>query len=90
MVIGFVADKDIDNILRLFPTDADYYLTQAAIPRALAVEQLAERAAAHGLHGRTFQTVPEAVAAARADATADDIIYIGGSTFVVADHLASQ
>ena len=90
MVIGFVADKDIDNILRLFPTDADYYLTQAAIPRALAAEQLAERAAAHGLHGRTFQTVPEAVAAARADATADDIIYIGGSTFIVADHLATQ
>ncbi len=90
MVIGFVADKDIDNILSLFPTDADYYLTQAAIPRALAAEQLAERAAAHGLHGRTFQTVPEAVAAANADAAADDIIYIGGSTFVVADHLAAQ
>ena len=90
MVIGFVADKDIDNILSLFPTDADYYLTQAAIPRALAAEQLAERAAAHGLHGRTFQTVPEAVAAANADAAADDIIYIGGSTFFVADHLAAQ
>ena len=89
MLIGFVADKDIDNILRLFPADADYYLTQAAIPRALAAEQLAERAAEHGLHGRTFQTVPEAVAAARADATADDIIYIGGSTFIVADHLAT-
>ncbi len=90
MVIGFVADKDIDNILRLFPKDANYYLTQAAIPRALAVEELAKRAAANGLHGCTFQTVPEAVAAARAAATADDIIYIGGSTFVVADHLAVQ
>lgn len=96
MVIGFVADKDIDHILPLLPAGADYYLTKAQIPRAMAVEELEKHVREAGLGSseaggslRTFPTVAEAYAAATADAAADDIVYIGGSTFVVADHLAS-
>lgn len=89
IVAGFVADKDIDNILKLFPKDATYYLTQAGIPRALDVEQLATLAAAHGISGNTYPTVPEAYRAATESARPQDLIYIGGSTFIVADLLAS-
>lgn len=88
MVMGFVSDKDVDHILHLLPREhTDYYVTQASVPRAMPVERLAERFRAEGLGGRTFPTVKEAVAAARQDAAPDDIIYIGGSTFIVADFL---
>lgn len=90
IVAGFVADKDIDHILPFFPLDAEYYLTQAQIPRALDYRKLAEHADAHGWHHRDFSTVAEAVATAFADASPRDIIYIGGSTFIVADYLASR
>ncbi len=89
MVIGFVADKDVDHILPMFPSDAKYYFTQAGIPRAMRVDVLREKAAAAGYPGGGYATVPEAVAAALADAAPDDMIYVGGSTFVVADYLAS-
>lgn len=91
-VIGFVADKDIDHILRLFPADAEYYVTNAQIPRALSAPLLAERCREAQLPvdaDRVFATVPEAYAAASRDAAPDDIIYVGGSTFIVADLLAS-
>ncbi len=88
MVMGFVADKDLDHILRLLPREAVYYFCNAAIPRALPAHELAERAAAVGLHGTTIPDVAAAYAAARAEAAPADIIYIGGSTFVVADLLA--
>lgn len=87
MVIGFVADKDIDSILHLFPKNAEYYLTNADIPRALPVEELAQICAATGLHGRTYHSVAEAWKSALSEASDDDIIYVGGSTFVVADLL---
>lgn len=87
IVIGFVADKAIDDIIDLLPKDAAYYLTQASIPRALPVDQLQEKFRAHGLEGEPYPTPMEAAAAARAKAAVKDIIYIGGSTFVVADFL---
>lgn len=87
MVVGFVADKDIDNIIQLFPQDAEYYLTNADIPRALPVERLAEICGASGIKGRIFPHVADAWRAASQEAAANDIIYIGGSTFVVADLL---
>ncbi len=87
MVVGFVADKDIDNIIRLFPQDAEYYLTNADIPRALPVERLAEICGASGIKGRIFPNVADAWRAASQEAAANDIIYVGGSTFVVADLL---
>ena len=89
MVMGFVADKDIEHILQLLPTDADYYFCNAMIPRALGAEELGMRAEAVGLHGKVIPDVREAYEAARADASADDVIYVGGSTFVVADLLAT-
>lgn len=87
IVIGFVADKAIDTIIELLPKDATYYLTQAAIPRALPVDQLAEKFRSHGIEGVSFSTPKEAAEAARRIAASDDVIYIGGSTFVVADYL---
>ena len=89
MVIGFVADKDIEHILDLLPRDAEYYLTNAAIPRALPVDRLAGLCAAKGIEGRVYPTVKEAYRAALADAGTDDVIYAGGSTFIVADLLAN-
>lgn len=86
-VIGFVADKDVEHILPMFPKDAIYYFTQASIPRAMKVERLKELATGYGLKGNVYSTVKEAKKAAIDDSATDDIIYIGGSTFVVAEIL---
>lgn len=88
MVIGFVADKAIDHILTLLPQQGLYYITQAAIPRALPAEQLYKLATAAGLNCRLCPTPVEAWRKAMAESGPDDIIYVGGSTFVVADLLA--
>lgn len=87
MVIGFVADKAIDEILPLFPKDADYYFTAAGIPRALGADKLASKAAEHGLTGRIVPKVIDAYRKALASCSPEDILYVGGSTFVVADLL---
>lgn len=88
MIIGFVSDKDVDHILPLFPKDAVYYITQAAIPRAMPVDILADKCEANGITiAGKFESVKEAAAAATNCAAPSDIIYIGGSTFVVADYL---
>ncbi|WP_316934362.1 bifunctional folylpolyglutamate synthase/dihydrofolate synthase [Hymenobacter sp. AT01-02] len=84
-VLGVVNDKDVSNMLKLLPRDATYYFCQATIPRALPATELAERAGAEGLQGIAYGPVPVAVAAARAAAGADDVVFIGGSTFVVAE-----
>lgn len=87
LVIGFVADKAIDDIIELLPKDAEYYLTQASIPRALPVEELRKKFRVHGIEGTSYPTPKEAVEAARGNAKANDVVYIGGSTFIVADAL---
>ncbi len=88
MIIGFVSDKDVDHILPLFPKDAVYYITQAAIPRAMPVDILADKCEANGITiASKFESVKEAAAAATNCAAPSDVIYIGGSTFVVADYL---
>ena len=84
-VLGFVNDKDIDNILSLFPKNAIYYFTKASIPRAMDENILAQKAIATGLHGNNFPSVKEAYAAALADSDTSDLIFIGGSSFVVAE-----
>ena len=84
-VIGMVNDKDINSVLKILPKDAVYYFCKASIPRAMDENILAEQARANGLQGDTYQTVAEAYAAARTNAAPDDMIYIGGSTFVVAE-----
>lgn len=92
LVIGFVADKDIANILKLFPAEAEYYICNAQIPRALKSDLLADRCRDAGLRvspERVFPTVRSAYERALSEAGSEDIIYVGGSTFVVADCLAA-
>lgn len=84
-VIGMVSDKDIDSVLHILPRDAIYYFCKASIPRAMDEQILAEKARNAGLQGTTYPTVSEAYAAARQQASPEDMIYIGGSTFVVAE-----
>lgn len=88
IVIGFVADKAIDKILRLLPEEAEYYITNASIPRALPAEQLRECFLQAGLDGTCYPDVKSAYAAALAASASSDIIFIGGSTFIVADFLS--
>ena len=85
LVIGTVNDKDVTKILPLLPAAAAYYFCQADIPRALPAPELAALAAAAGRPGRAYGAVAAAVAAARAAAGPGDVVFIGGSTFVVAE-----
>ncbi|MDR1371343.1 MAG: bifunctional folylpolyglutamate synthase/dihydrofolate synthase [Dysgonamonadaceae bacterium] len=90
IVIGMVNDKDIDTILKLLPQNAVYYFTQAAIPRALDSGALKNKADLSGLTGDSYLTVKEALEAAKSAAGVNDFIFVGGSTFVVADALSAQ
>lgn len=85
IVWGMVKDKDIDGILALLPTHACYYFCQAKIPRAMDAVMLHEKARNFGLHGEVEPDVNEAKNRAIANAGPDDFIFIGGSTFVVAE-----
>ena len=85
LVIGMVNDKDVTDMLALLPTAGTYYFCAANIPRALPAQALAEQAVAIGLAGQAYGSVAAAVAAARAAAGPDDVVFIGGSTFVVAE-----
>lgn len=85
MVMGMVNDKDINDVLKLLPKDAVYYFCQADIPRALDAVLLAREAGALGLNGQVVRDVNTAVKRATESAGSDDLIFIGGSTFVVAE-----
>ena len=86
-VVGFVRDKDLAEILPLLPREAYYLFTQAQTHRALPAAELAALAAGAGLKGETAENVPQAVARARELATPADMIFIGGSTYVVGEAL---
>ena len=88
MVIGFVNDKDVSHILEMMPKTARYYFTNAQIERAMPVAQLAEIATQCELIGEQYPSVDEAYLTALAKATPSDTIFIGGSTFIVADFLS--
>lgn len=90
MIIGFVADKDMDTILSLMPKDAWYYFTRPSVPRGFDQKQLAEAAEKHGLKGKAFSSVTGALAETRQKAHKDDLVFVGGSTFLVADFLGSE
>lgn len=90
IVIGMVNDKDVSGVLQLLPKEADYYFTKASIPRALPEEQLAALAAQQGLHGHCYTDVPSAVQAAQEKSLPEDFIFVGGSSFIVADLLAHR
>ena len=83
IILGMVADKDIERVLALFPTDARYYFTQSSNPRALAASELAMKAKSFGLMGTCYPDVNVALAEARQ--TDADFILITGSTYLVAE-----
>jgi len=85
MVVGMVSDKKIDDVLALMPTRATYYFTQASVERALPVSDFAFTAKSYGLQGLEYDTVESAVRTALNDSQPGDMIFIGGSTVVVAD-----
>ena len=85
IVIGMVSDKDHAKVLSQLPADAIYYFTNAQIQRALPAAQLVEKAAAFGLQGNCYTDIPTAISAAKANAAPNDFIFIGGSTFTVAE-----
>lgn len=86
-VLGVVNDKDIEGMLALLPKDAEYYFCKADIPRGLDSSILKEKAKESGLTGVDYGTVAEAFKSARAKANKDDLIFIGGSAFTVAEVL---
>ena len=87
LVLGFVEDKNLDVILPLFPKDAFYYLARPAIRRGLDVLQLQQRADHFGLENSRYKSVQDALKAAKSNATKEDVIFVGGSTFTVAEVL---
>ena len=87
MVFGVVDDKNIETILSMLPKKAKYYFCKASIPRALNEEILYEKASKFNLKGQNFPTVESALESARQNAQKEDFIFVGGSTFVVADIL---
>jgi dihydrofolate synthase/folylpolyglutamate synthase len=84
-VIGMVNDKDISKVLAMLPADATYYFCKPDIPRGLAADELKQQAAGFGLHGEVYPSVKAAITASRSAALANDLVFIGGSTFVVAE-----
>lgn len=85
LVIGMVNDKDISKVLDLLPKDATYIFCQANLPRAMDAHLLASKAKEKGLMGQVIPRVSDAIEFTRKNAGADDLIFIGGSTFVVAE-----
>lgn len=88
-VFGMVEDKVIDKILKLLPQNAEYYFCRADIPRAMASEILSKQANDAGLKGKNYGSVTNAVKSALQNASPTDMVFIGGSTFVVAEALAA-
>lgn len=90
MIIGMVSDKDIRSVLSMMPHEARYYFTQASVHRAMPAEDIAALGREAQLEGNVYPTVTEAITAARSNAKGNDVIFIGGSTFVVADFLKNN
>lgn len=90
IVFGMVNDKDVSTVLELMPKDAAYYFTQASVHRAIPAEELRELATGHGLAGASYPSVESALQAARNDLSEADIIFVGGSSYVVADLFAIE
>ncbi len=87
IVFGVVNDKDVTSILKLLPVNARYYFCKANLPRALGQEELKNQAQSFGLKGEAYDTVYDAFLAAKNAAENSDFVFIGGSTFVVAEIL---
>lgn len=85
MVLGMVQDKDVDGVLDLLPKDAEYAFCQSQIPRAMPAENLAKLAASFGMEGIVIRDVNDAINYFQKKGDPDDLIFVGGSTFVVAE-----
>lgn len=85
IVWGMVSDKNIDDILKILPEEAQYYFCKPDIPRGLDVHQLHKSAKSHNLKGSEYMSVVEAFHAAKQNAKSEDLIFVGGSSFVVAE-----
>ena len=85
VVLGMVNDKDVLSLLELFPKQAQYYFCSPNVPRGLEASQLAQIFTEHGFEGSLHTSVKDALKAAKQNASKEDMIYIGGSTFVVAE-----
>ena len=85
IVLGVVSDKDLRSILPLFPKEATYYFSKPDVPRGLSEEDLQQKAAAFDLHGKKFKKISEALEAAKNASNTEDLVFVGGSTFVVAE-----
>lgn len=88
IVFGMVNDKDVNVVLQLLPRNAHYYFTQAHTHRAIPCQTLLTMAADYGLTGQSYDTTPAALQAAQANARIDDIIFVGGSNYIVGEVLA--
>lgn len=84
-VLAMVNDKDVNKVLSMLDKDAEYYLSQAKIPRALPVDGLAEKAQQAGLSFTKYATISQALAQAQQDSEENDLVFVGGSTFTVAE-----
>ena len=89
IVIGMVGDKDIEKVVSMLPKDATYYFTQASVKRAMPADEFANIAKKHNLEGLVYGDVKSAYEAAKNNCKIEDTIFIGGSTFVVADILSN-
>ncbi len=87
IVFGMVKDKDISAVLALLPKNAVYYFCNASTERSLPASELQALASGYGLNGNCYHSVIEAYKTAKADSSETDLIYIGGSNFVVAEVL---
>ena len=85
IVLGVVSDKDLNSVLPLFPEDAVYYFSKPDVPRGLSEEDLQQKALHFGLHGKNFKKISQALNAAKKASDPEDLIFVGGSTFVVAE-----
>ncbi|QZE13618.1 bifunctional folylpolyglutamate synthase/dihydrofolate synthase [Halosquirtibacter laminarini] len=85
MVLGMVSDKDVRGVLKLLPKEATYYFCSPDIPRAMEAEVLQEKAKEFGLTGSCYDSVKEALKVAWERADDKDMVFVGGSTFVVAE-----
>ena len=83
--MGVVNDKDFSQLFTILPKDAIYYFAKAAIPRGLEANELKSGALSAGLKGKTYTSVKNALLAAKRNAQQEDLIFVGGSIFVVAE-----
>ncbi len=85
IIFGVVEDKDLDSMLALLPRKAEYYFCKADIPRGMATDRLMKKATGAGLKGKAYSSVKKALEAAKENASPSDVIFVGGSTFIVAE-----